>query len=194
MWAVEQDVDIITMSFGMENNDDDIARAIREAYNRSIIIFAAASNGGGNQKLTYPARNAEVIAIYATDGKGNKSGFNPTPKSRGLNFAVPGEAIKSAWTTYPNASGKPQTKRKSGTSYATPIAAGIAALILDFAKSNEVPWYAKLRDRHGMSNVFEAMAGHRDGYDYICPWEQLFKKEDSLESILGSIRKEVVNK
>jgi subtilisin family serine protease len=191
-WAIDQEVDIITMSFGMTSADAGIGRAIHEAHSKNIIIFAAASNGGGNQDVTYPARNKEVIPIFSTDGVGNGSTFNPNP-IKNDSFSILGEAIRSSWTTYNSSDTTALTKLKSGTSYAAPIAAGMAALILDFVKLRGESCYSELHSQQGMIKAFDIMESKRDGYNYLCPWKKVFQAGAASDSILSKICKEVMN-
>ncbi|EXJ77653.1 hypothetical protein A1O3_09882 [Capronia epimyces CBS 606.96] len=63
-WAIREGVDIISMSFGFPDfvpSLTNVQAAIHEAYTAGIVLFAAASNGGGNRRLAYPANRNEVI-------------------------------------------------------------------------------------------------------------------------------------
>jgi hypothetical protein len=180
------------MSFGMTKPDPDIKEAIHEAYGKNIIIFAAASNEGGNHDVTYPARNPEVIPIFSTDGKGNKSDFNPNPIKSG-SFAILGEGIESSWTTCNEPKTTVLTKFKSGTSYACPVAAGMASLMLDFVKLHRQSWYPELRSRLGITKAFDLMEYKREEYNYLYPWRKLFHEGASSDSILSKIFEEVTN-
>ncbi|KAG4438864.1 hypothetical protein IFR05_005653 [Cadophora sp. M221] len=185
-YAVEEwKVDIISMSFGFEHSVDVIDEAIRLADSNNVIMFAAASNQGGNSNIAWPARLPQVICIYATDSYGNRCDFTPTEATRGDNFAVLGQAVKSCWPPHLGQGGE---VRKSGTSTATPIAAGIAAIVLDFFKSALPRWdrhlseedvriFRKLMSSAGMSTVFRQMKRTRAGYDYIVPWDFLDPKK-----------------
>ncbi len=186
-WALKCDVDIITMSFGMPNRSPRIDKAISRAQYHNKIMFAAAANDGANSTIAYPAKSDMVIGIHSLDGNGNRSGFTPSPLENRDNFATLGEAVESSW---PDRSGTRVASRKSGTSYATPIAAGIAATFLDYATLKvglDDDAMDRLYSLQGMRAIFKLMADGkgskaRDGYDYVAPW-RLWEEGRSDESV-----------
>ena len=177
-WAVTKwDVHIISMSFGFWESNKLIDEAIDRAFKADKLMFAAASNEGGNkgadQSRSRPGRNSNVICIHACDGKGNKGSMSPSPMKNRSNFSTLGVAIKSVW--------KKETVYKSGTSFATPIAAAFAADVLEFANfkcklSEDVR--ADLYKQAGMREVFYAMSTERDLYDYVQPGHLWDDKDD----------------
>ena len=126
-------VHIVSMSFGFERPDHAvntaIANAIAERQER-IIFMAAASNSGGNSDVMWPAQHEFVFDIRATDHMGSLPRLN-APSGLGVDnvYGTLGENVEGAWPRSENG-----YKIDSGTSYATPIAAGIASLVLDAAK------------------------------------------------------------
>jgi subtilisin family serine protease len=202
------------MSFGLGSHERDVEDAVKEAYSKNIIMFAAASNNGGNSGVTYPARYDEVICIFSTDGWGNGSFCNPTPTKNSSQFATLGEAVKSAWPIHlaesyaleqrvtrtslatpepgqtPLAESPVTERRMTGTSFATPIAAGVAACVLEFSLMNGMDddLYQVLRSRKGMKALFfEWLGEERDGLHYIHPWK-LFSKSRTEDVILTLIK------
>lgn len=164
-WAVEDcNVDIISMSFGFQDKNKDVDDAIERAFKADKLMFAAASNEGGNKPRSRPGRNKNVICIHACDGLGNKGDMNPSPERKGYNFTTLGVAIESEWNG--------DVIYKSGTSFATPVAAAFAADILEFANFRcELSEADRklLSKRDGMSEVLSAMSTERDHYDYVQP-------------------------
>lgn len=207
----EWKVDIISMSFGFPEAPPEIEKAIMYARNHNVLLLAAASNCGANNAVTWPANDESVISIYATSGDGNRYLRNPTP-GPGRNFATLGSSVHGMWP--PDEEDVPKWVHKSGTSTATPMAAGIAGLILQVMEFRKDAYLAsqktrhrnmthitetyrrkltKLRTRRGMSAVFQLMVGDegkRDNYDYVAPW-RLFKKEDTdhymIQQVLNAI-------
>jgi hypothetical protein len=116
------------MSFGFTEDQPAIQTAITKAYfckNRQILFFAAAANEGANKLEMYPARDDHVFSIRATNHLGNWWGSNPLVDiSQGWSFMTLGQDLPSI--------SRPESV--SGTSYATPIAAGFAAMILADAR------------------------------------------------------------
>jgi len=196
-WAVgDLGVDIITMSFGLEEEHPEVQKAIREAFCENILIFAAASNDGGNQRVTYPARKDEVICIYATDGLGTPFIGNPTPITSDYRFATLGVGVKSAWPRGLQDEPKPKPKERSekrmtGTSFATPIVAGIAACIVEFAYMHDFPedLLEVLKSRQGMQKILRKhMVDEkpRSNFHYIHPWEMFTNRTDKAVIVLMS--------
>lgn len=179
MYAVKEwKVDIITMSFGMSREDkfgrDELRDALNTANSAGVLLFAAASNEGGNMHRAFPARHPLVFCIHGTDGMGNPCTYNPTPERNQLNLATLGDAIKSAWP-YVNAS-DPRFVRKSGTSFSTPIAAAFAAVVLLYVRQRLPDKAAVFKWHDKMREVFEKTSStqERGGYNYF-----------SLEMLLG---------
>ena len=131
-WAAENGADIINLSLG----SNQVARYKSQPQRKSlyeylarknIIVFAAAGNEslvhgsqyGSGYIYSYPASYEKVIAVASTNTQGDLSDFS----NRGdkVDIAAPGSSILS---TIPGGS----FKRKSGTSMAAPVAAGIYAL------------------------------------------------------------------
>ncbi|KAH7218860.1 hypothetical protein DER44DRAFT_846810 [Fusarium oxysporum] len=179
--VTEWNVDIISMSFGFYDRNNEINAAIDRALGAGKLLFAAASNEGGNRGRSRPARSSNVFCIHACDGKGNKGSMNPNPERNSDNFTALGVAVESKW--------KGETVYKSGTSFATPIAAGIAANVLEFAglRCGLSPHQmARLKRFEGMQAVFRAMVSERDGYDYLNPLNLWDERED--EEVARHIR------
>jgi subtilisin family serine protease len=140
-------------------------------------------------------------------------------KNSGYHFATVGVAVKSAWPvnlslppdTPPSTSertmagaaqqpserppagtpkpNKSPERRMTGTSFATPIVAAIAAYILDFTRVNGISkeLYQRLRSRKWMQEIFaDHMAIKNDKLLYIHPWK-LFVEHRSDEQILSLI-------
>ena len=178
------------MSFGIPNHriNENISNAITHAYDRNKMLFAAASNDGGNAGIAYPANDPRVICINSTDGFGNKSDFNPSEKEKGDNFATLGAGVKSSW--------KNETVYVSGTSYATPVAAGLATMILGYARCKVEMTDAQEKWLHscdGMRTIMRLMVERRDGYDYVAPW-QFWKPETREAFIQETLRDKMISR
>lgn len=178
------------MSFGFpayEKHLEGIQRAICKAASASILIFCAASNGGGNTSIAYPANQNEVICINSANGLGVPSEYNPGEAQEGRDLCALGEGVKSSW---PNL----QQQRKSGTSIATPIAAAIAAVVLDYVWQNmpdgvsasDKFLVSKLQMRKGMLEVLvKLMSRKRQNYYYLDPGKLFNEKGRNIyDSIL----------
>jgi hypothetical protein len=134
-------------------------------------MFAAASNEGANlpARVTFPASMREVICVNSCDGYGNSSDFNPPPREGVFNFSTLGEAVIAKKSTL-------GPKRLTGTSFATPAAAAIAASILEFATQKQILKEQEELKRHiatkdGMMKLLVAMSEPVSGFMYLRPWD-----------------------
>jgi subtilisin family serine protease len=121
-WAIAHKIQVVNMSLGAPAGNASLASAILRAHNAGIIIVAAAGNDGV-EAVSYPAAYPEVIAVSATDKNDTIAYFSSFGPE--VDVSAPGVGIYSTYKggTYAT---------MSGTSMATPHAAGEAALVLSF--------------------------------------------------------------
>jgi tetratricopeptide (TPR) repeat protein len=185
-WAIEHEVDIISMSFGWEFEKPEVSRQIDLARGKGILLFAAASNDGPSapESGVYPASHHSVYCIYSCSGSGERSGFNPRVPKNATGFMLPGEQIAVLEADLKPVAG---SVRHDGTSFATPIAAGTAAMILDLVRhelKDSLEIERRLKDITGMTAVFQAMSTDEpvDRLYHVKPWK-LLGESKPIESL-----------
>lgn len=119
MWCIEQEVDLINISFGFFDDKKGLHDAIRAATKEGIVVIAAAGNTMG-LSVDYPAKYEEVLSIASIDKE-----FNISPQSGygKIDYSAPGVKVIST----DNQGGMSEF---SGTSFATAYASGIIASII----------------------------------------------------------------
>ena len=123
------------MSFGFEESSRVISKAISGYCDKKVLFAAAANDGGRRETIAFPAKMDRVICVKSCNGDGGPSTFNPwNSKDAGPNFMTLGKDVLSMWRVKDWDEVTALQKRSSGTSVATPIAAGIAALIMHFLR------------------------------------------------------------
>jgi hypothetical protein len=175
MWhAVDEwDVDIVVMAFGFSSRPMRLQKAIQHAASKGVLMFAAASNDGLNHPdgVAWPAHDINVICVHSGDGHGKPSAYTPAPQDS-MRIMVLGESVRSAWP--PQLNHRDGYRLMSGTSCAAPIAAGLAAVVLGYARTflSGEQWMI-LRGVTSMRRIFECMTnspGHNvKEYIWIVP-------------------------
>lgn len=115
-WAIENQMDIISMSLGGKEYSQALHETIQEAVDAGIIIVAAAGNSG--QELYYPAKYSEVIAVGAVSEDLKAAPFSC--RGSELDLVAPGVDILST-------ANDGQYAVMSGTSTAAPHVSGAFA-------------------------------------------------------------------
>ncbi|MCC3413905.1 MULTISPECIES: PatA/PatG family cyanobactin maturation protease [unclassified Microcoleus] len=141
--AVNAGAHVINLSGGQLTDfgeaDGWLENAVRLCRENNVLLVAAAGNNGCDC-LHVPAALPAVLAVGAMDANGKPLGFSnwgETYQNQGI--LAPGEDILGA---------KPGggTDRLSGTSFATPIVSGVAAVLLSLQRERgETPDPQKVR-------------------------------------------------
>ena len=121
IYAADNGAHIINLSWASNHRSILVERAIAYAAESGVLVCAASGNQNTDAPA-YPAAfdNPAIISVGSVDRNGNKA-FNSNYGSW-VDVCAPGVAI---YSTYPNN----QYRFMSGTSMATPVVSGIAALI-----------------------------------------------------------------
>lgn len=118
-WAADNGARIINLSLGGTSSSRTLRNAVNYAWNRNVILVAAAGNNG-NDTAFYPAAYNNVVAVSAT----NSSDGRPSWSNYGsyVDVSAPGASI----LTLHGATGYAWW---NGTSFSSPIASGVVALM-----------------------------------------------------------------
>ncbi|MFO7654335.1 MAG: S8 family serine peptidase [Candidatus Krumholzibacteriia bacterium] len=151
VYAADNGAKIINASW---TSSSIIASAVDYVQARGVLIVTAAGNDNtSSTDRSYLGTRAGVMAVAATDRLDRKSSFSNF--GSWVEIAAPGEEI---YTTYYNRnngnSGYIQTQ---GTSFASPIAAGAAALV--WSAFPAIPYTA----------VIDTLTAHADDIDAVNP-------------------------
>jgi type VII secretion-associated serine protease mycosin len=124
-YAVSQGADVINISQDTTkplSATSDLARAVREAIGKGVVVVASAGNDGldGKTKATYPAAFEGVLAVASSDRNNERASFSQAGSFVGV--AAPGVDIVS---TVPGGG----QCADNGTSFSAPFVAGVAALL-----------------------------------------------------------------
>lgn len=166
------------MSFGWPSSDfegyDALEAAIDKAYSKKVLMFAAAANSGGRLGRAYPASNSQVVCVHSTNTYGSASDSSPTAQLNSINIATVGESVESAWPIHLSQGKSQWFVSRSGTSYSTPILAGFAAFLLQYARLHLPERTAlALKRKDKMEALLKRCATRgpnyqpRDGYFYV---------------------------
>jgi subtilisin family serine protease len=120
-WAVNNNVRVVNMSFAGPK-DPSLERALKAAYDKGLVLVAAAGNAGPKSPPLYPAADPSVIAVTATDIDDKL--YTGANRGRHLAISAPGVDI-----LVPAPEGTYQMT--TGTSVATAHISGIVALLLE---------------------------------------------------------------
>ena len=130
-FALERDVAIINISAGQKSvtteAEGHLAQALEQAAERRVLIVAAAGNDGCSC-IHIPAMVVTVLAVGALDAAGRPletSNWGEAYRRNGL--LAPGEGLPIAVPGGGVSAG-------TGTSYATAVVSGVAALLLSVAR------------------------------------------------------------
>jgi thermitase len=134
IWAADNGAKVINLSLGDSSNSSTVEDAINYAWNKGVVVVAAAGNEG-NSNAFYPAYYPNCIAVAATDASDMLSPWS----NRGdwVDVGAPGDSILSTW-------GHKYYGSMSGTSMASPCVAGLAALL--FTTVSDTNGDGKLND------------------------------------------------
>lgn len=117
--AMEQGVNIINMSFGMNTYSAALEKAVQDAADAGILIVAAAGNTG-KAGVQYPAAYNEVMAVGSVDKMGDVAPDSATGPE--VEIVAPGELVRTTGTFG-------DQLVTSGTSFAAPQVSAVASLI-----------------------------------------------------------------
>src|SRR5947209_17269446 len=120
-YAVHHGALIINMSIAGDSPSATLQSAVNYAWSNNVVVVAAAGNNA-NTLPQYPAACDHVVAVAATESDDSRAPFSSYGSFIAL--SAPGDNI---WTTQRDLSNPYAAWR--GTSFASPLVAGVAALV-----------------------------------------------------------------
>ena len=119
-YSADRGAKIINLSLGGTSSSSTLANAVAYAWNKGSLLVAAAGNNGTSTTV-YPAAYPNVVAVSATTSADTLASFSSFGSF--VDLSAPGQDITTSWIN-----GGFITI--SGTSFSSPLTAGVAALAL----------------------------------------------------------------
>ncbi len=152
VYAADNGVRILNLSFGSSIPSLMQRDAIRYATSKGMLVFASSGNEGGDGPH-YPSDFDEVVSIGGTSNYPAEDAlYGFTTHGEGMDVVAPGENVLTTW---PDS----QYRSLTGTSMSSPVAAGLAALLLA-----EHPNYTSLELRSVLESTTQDV--YTPGYDH----------------------------
>jgi len=151
IYAADNGAHVISNSWGGGGSSATIQAAILHARNTrgSMVLFASGNDGTSTPH--YPGANDGVICVGATNSSDGRASFSNY--GSWVDVCAPGTSIYSC-VDPDNPSHNNQYEAWDGTSMATPLAAGIAALVKSHFPAITVDaWEQRLLDGDDIGNV-----------------------------------------
>ena len=154
-WAVENDIDIVSLSYGSNQTDSYYIDTLQHARQAGTLVISSSGNEGPGSSSS-PGNEYDAFGIGASDSSGSiadfSSGTTLTTQDAWRNppsywpdtIVVPGAVAPGVYTRTTTMEGG-YTNGYSGTSAAAPHAAGAAALLVSVADEPLEPF--AIRDR-----------------------------------------------
>lgn len=137
-YAADNGANIINMSLGGPDYDAAMLAAVNYATSRGVLVVAAGGNCGdssvdecagmvGPGRMAYPAKYENVLSVGATNSGDSRASFSSYGPE--LDITAPGSSVGPlvGWSSSLPTSG--YSSSGSGTSYASPMVAGLAGLV-----------------------------------------------------------------
>lgn len=163
-WAAVEGADVINVSLGGASSSA-VKDAVEYAHQEGSLVVAAAGNGNSDS-VDYPAAYDEVVAVTALTADGAIAPYSNVGDE--VELAAPGTAVISTASTDGYA-------LYSGTSMATPIVSGVAALALSrHSFTNE-----ELREHLRQTAVDMGLPSQQQGYGRVDAYQAVANEPDT---------------
>lgn len=192
-WATEvQQADVVSLSLGWEYEQttekrwvsNAISRAM-DTQNQKLLFFASASNFGGGTRELFPARHSGVFSIRATDHCGTHQTFNPSlPEDDGSSvYGTLGVGVPTL-----RRDGIQSPIARTGTSTATAIAAGMAALVIAYINTSDHRGsWDDIRTRSGYARLLQKLSTEPEARKRFITLEHIYRDSTALGRILTKV-------
>ena len=121
-YAVQNNANVINMSFELSTSSTELGDAINYANSNNVVCVASSGNDGEDE-VVYPAGLQGVMGVASTNDLGQRSSFS-NYGDQVVWVAAPGENVI---TTYPFGT----YSVTSGTSFTSPMVAGTVSLLIN---------------------------------------------------------------
>ncbi|MDP7070113.1 MAG: S8 family serine peptidase [Phycisphaerales bacterium] len=126
-WATQNGARVTNSSWGGGSPSSSVTSAFEQSRQAGVVHFGAAGNDSSSN-ISYPASLSALYAVSAINSGGNLASFSTY--GNGLFCAAPGEGILTTDWAGSGGFSNGNYATVDGTSFASPYAAGVAALVL----------------------------------------------------------------